>query len=92
MEATRYSEMSVLTRATHHIPEDGILHSNRRENLRSYSVCYVCVLLYCDVFDQRQRSYPGYGCAILRTTGFMDTLASNKSGKVECFYWDSPIL
>jgi hypothetical protein len=37
MEAIRYSETSVLTRATrHYSPEDGILHSHRRDNLRSY--------------------------------------------------------
>jgi hypothetical protein len=37
MEATRSSETSVLTRATqHHVSENGILHSYRRENLKSY--------------------------------------------------------
>jgi hypothetical protein len=36
-EATRSCKASVLTRATrHHTPEEGIFHSHRCENLKSY--------------------------------------------------------
>jgi hypothetical protein len=36
-EALSYSETSVLTRATlRNIPEDNVLYSHRRENLKSY--------------------------------------------------------
>jgi hypothetical protein len=45
-EAQSSSETSVLARATQrNILEDGILHSHRRENLKSYNFD-VCVLLH----------------------------------------------
>jgi hypothetical protein len=46
MEAIHSSETTILTRATlRHILEDGILHSHRHENLKSYVSEYFLVFI-----------------------------------------------
>jgi hypothetical protein len=44
IEAIRSSETSLATRVTQsNIPEDGILHSHRREDIKSYIICNIHV-------------------------------------------------
>jgi hypothetical protein len=65
MEALSSSETSVLTRATaRHIREDDILHSHRLENLKSYSINWLCsvaetLCVSCEV--QTRFLYPREG-------------------------------
>jgi hypothetical protein len=59
-EALSSSETSVLTRtARRHVPEDTILHSHRRENLKSYTCCIcpardISMSLACQCVGQRR--------------------------------------
>jgi hypothetical protein len=54
MEALRSSETSVFTRAIRrNIPEDAILHSHSRENLKSYRK----LLLFVNVLQNVEKQY-----------------------------------
>jgi hypothetical protein len=61
MEAIYSSETSVHTRSTKpHIPEYGILHSHRRENLKSYTELFNYGLAYRLTSPNSFQEHPGF--------------------------------
>jgi hypothetical protein len=76
MEELSSSETSAITRVTRRsIPEDGILHSHRRENLRSYE--YSCVIPACNQQQTRIlqfRSVPTAVAIVFSVNGTQETL------------------
>jgi hypothetical protein len=82
-EALSASETSVLTRATrHNIPENAILHSHRRENLKPY--IEVLPLLYIQPLNTDSYCYTEQrlrGCCVRERFHIHVTrMAENKTG------------
>jgi hypothetical protein len=66
-EAQRSSETSVLTRATlRNLPEDIILHSHRRENIKSFILAYIFIYFQNNFCSQDWKFFFGlsYFCAV----------------------------
>jgi hypothetical protein len=61
METIRSSETSVNKISTRrHIPEDGILHSHRRENLKSYILMFRRKFAQLHNYFHREKRYTRY--------------------------------
>jgi hypothetical protein len=86
-EALSSSETSVLTRATrHNIPEYTILHSHRRENLKSYTL-NLC--LYLSVRGKVSHPYTTAGNIITVSTPIFVFLDSRQKDKR---FWEIRLL
>jgi hypothetical protein len=67
------SETSVLTRATRrNNPEDTILHSHRRENLKSYTNGDVCAL---SIYNYREATVMLYICGLVFQMCYSNSVA-----------------
>jgi hypothetical protein len=85
MEAIRNSETSVDIRSTQRqIPEDDILHSHRRENLKSYTAQHVFSFMICDflysLWSSGQSSWLQIQRSRVRFPALPDYLRSSGSG------------
>jgi hypothetical protein len=88
MEAIRSSEMSVHTESTgRHTPKDGIFHSYRRENLKSYIVSdltrgWTTEQSVIDICSETASYRHKFHYALLS-----ERMEANETGKSENCYW-----